>query len=300
MPNEPSINCVLNLYSGDYFIVFSGLASLIAVYSLVLFVKNRYATTPSTNSSENQLETRLCIHCKENQLNQCKILYNKLFANGKGHLPASNCFRCGIKLDCNGTAQSKKYGKVDGENAAVELSVDDDSIIRSAGQSNGLREETAEKVDALFDRKEGTGVGFDPDTVSIIESEARFCRASTLDNMSSFQTVLEVDEAIEADEDFMDTNGPDVGASADSQRRNQIKFKWSSSVKKVWQTQKVVELLKHAGDRVKQGKESFIQAGRQMIIDHREHSSNSKQRQPTEEEPEFLNSKKLRSAEIQM
>lgn len=210
--------------------------------------------------------------------------------------------------------QQNRYGKV------AEPSESSSNSNLSPNEPRGDQRDDVDATLGDFQQEVGqpvigecTGVAFEPEAANCSlfeESLNNFNR----DQTNSFQTVLEVaEEEEEEPEVFSEAVGTEEGAASEfAANADGARLKWSNSVRRVWQSQRVVGLLRRAGDRVRAGRESLVVVGRQLGAARDKLSpggdglgSVRQRNEPDEfnkddDEPEFLNSKKLRSAEIQM
>lgn len=309
-----------------------------------MFVKNKYSA-----SKNNQTIILLCKTCEQSNLN-CKIIYNKLFLKEtKVNSKEEKCSNCGIRLTSSnssvgltaggGGRRNKKYGKVQREQDDLnDFNIDSPTPIEEEQSSyklpstNTIDDKYGAKEagmpiigndKSILDKKvEGTGIAFDPNFVysidESIDNDYYFDDHNNVKN-NSFQTVLEVqdeeeEEVQEMGEEKANSSEPNNSSETNNNNREitgNRENRWAKSARKVWKTQRVVELLRQAGkqvsNQVKAGKQTIVNGvngARQQVFNEFNNNNNNNNSNNNvsadTEEPEFYNSRILRSAEIQM
>lgn len=271
--------------------------SVLIIYSLILLVKNKYSNSSNNIERRNQEDRILC--------HNCQLIYRNLHASKSID---GKCIKCGGAL--GGATQIN--GKV--SPPKVEKEVDEDEVTATVVVDIGAV--TARESGA---RQVGTGVAFEPETVSVASTttdgnseldevaepesgseaelekqraprgaklEPQLSQHSTL--ASSIQTVLEVKQpSSEAPVSHSETAEEAAAGEAGQQPR----YRWINSVGRVLRGRRMVDMLRQA---VSGG--GFSSARDEFYFD----ASSSSGCANSPNEPEFLSSNRLRSADIQM
>lgn len=329
-----------NKHEIECFIFFGALISLVAIYTIILFVKNRNSILSTTNQVNNQL----CLACRESNLN-CNIIYNKLlFLNKQSnnhHGNDDNGSRC---QRCNGLIREegkwagssqvggiKGYGKLEKLNEVDELGYGQEFNYDTTGgggsQTVGSPATEVVKNETIHDddrqdvgrrpsactgtafvpyssssNSSGSSSMFEDGFITCIDEnqsiqqqpaatksyiEKHLGHQSSLNSDHSFLTVVEVDQD-DATTDLSSQISPEKQPEViQTDSGGSQKFKWIKSAQKVWKAQRIVNILKQVSFAGHYTGDSTVDFKHQDDDDY-------------DEEPEFINSKKLRSAQIQM
>lgn len=306
---------IANLLPTECLIALTALVSLVAIYAIVLFIKDRYSQPAGGQAKRNNL----CQACKESNTN-CKIVQNKL-TNSRGVNEGRTgsyqiCERCKVQLtgdkgNTNNIRQQANYGK---ETVDIYRAQGHSS---SSSSRSGAQQEFNGDNTTVFKLCGGTGQAFDPNDASLVSAsqpntshEQLACQMSLASdtNCSSFQTVLEIEPQLAAVSPNSNANElhladfVDPGETGEQMKPSGAGDRWRRGVRRARQVRSVLaELFERASKHVALGRD--MANGLRKFNDADGDTSEvtlSEQRAAELEEPEFLESRKLRSAQIQM
>lgn len=334
--------------------------SLVAIYSLILFVKSKLSVLPATSTSG---LNKLCADCRESNFN-CKLIYKRLFSsNGQQQLErdTSNktkrtarnlrCSRCGVDLppsEQQNKRNENSYGKVENQKQQSYAEVLKTATSGGGGATlDGTTSEVIKVGTHNHQRRSSlcTGMTFDPDAVSVSaepigseeeeenntrekEEEKLATRGekkshnhllvpqlSQSSDLTSFQTVVELPPDEEPPVGASENKGNDCEMSTSEnvesdEKKGAENEKFVSLTRGLMRAKQVVGLMKNRvraassqGQRWIQNSVSSSSSSSPSLSSPFKSSvgaTGSKGAAAAVDEPEFINSRKLRTAEIQM